>query len=259
MNAVNLIPHDSRRAGSRLTASPQTIGLIGGLVIVLIGAILYVSASNTVTSRSRQLVRLNAGVQAWATVANGYAPFVTAAAQREEQLAQVRSLVASRFPWSDLLSQIGTMMPAAAELSSLQAATAATTTGLSTPGATTAASAATPATVPTVQLQGCAKDQATVAQTMTQLHEIRDVSEVTLASTSTSGTTGGGASTGASSSSGCGSSVGLPVQFQISLTFSTGTSTGAAVAGSNAPAGGTTGSATPEASTGSASSGASAQ
>lgn len=258
MNAVNLIPQDSRRAGPGLKASPPTLGLIGGLVLVLIGTILYVTSANTVTTRSRQLARLDSGVQEWTAAAGGLTPFVTAAQQRESQLSQVRVLVGSRFPWSDLLSQIGTLMPAAAQLSSLQATTASSATSSTTTGTSPAATASS-ATVPSVQLQGCARDQATVAQTMTQLRTIHGVSAVTLASTSTAGT----GSSGDSSSSGCGSSPALPVQFQLSLTFSAATppaatSSSAPTTSSTTPQLSST-PGTPEAATGSDGSGAAAQ
>jgi hypothetical protein len=220
MNAVNLIPGDSRSGGPSRSTSRQTLALLAGLAVVLIAALLYVSAANSVTASKAQLARATANAVAWRTVATEFAPYVTASQQRTAQLAAVRQLAAGRFRWSRLLDQIGQLMPAAAALSSLQASAPASTGGTAT----------TTSTQPGVQLSGCAASQSTVAQAMQQLRQIDDVSDVTLSSSSDSGT--GAAATGsASSATTTGSSGGCtyPVQFQISLTFAAA-STGAAVA-----------------------------
>jgi hypothetical protein len=219
MNAVNLIPGDSRTRGEGLNVSPPTLALMGGLVVALIAAVLYVTAANTVATRKSQLAQVSAGVAGWTAAANSYASFVHLAGQRAQQLADVRQLAASRFPWSDLLGQIGGVMPRAAALTSLTATSTPSTSGTSG------------ATVPSVQLAGCAATQSVVAQTMVQLRSVKGVSAVTLSSSTDS-------STGSSGSAGSGSCA-FPVQFQVSLTFvassTTTASTGAATT-TSAPA-----------------------
>jgi hypothetical protein len=225
MNAVNLIPGDSRSRRFALPTSPPTLGLFGGLVLVLIAAVLYVSAVNQVTARKSELAHVTAGAASWTAAANAYAPFVQAAQHHTAELADVRQLAAGRFPWQQLLSQIGGLMPAAAALSSMQATT--------TPGSTPTA----PPT-PTVQLSGCAATQSAVAQTMVQLHRVNGVTAVSLSSSSDSGASAGsGSSTSASSQSG-----GCPfrVIFQVSLTFGTTSAAAAATAGSATTASATT-------------------
>jgi hypothetical protein len=202
MNAVNLIPGDSRRGRLSLSASRPTLALLGGLVLVLIAAVVYVSAVNTVTARKSELARVTAGAVSWRAAAAGFASAVTDSQERSQQLADVRQLAAGRFPWSNLLSQIGGLMPATAALSSLQAT--------STPGAT-----ATAPPVPTVALSGCAASQSTVAQTMVQLHRVNGVTAVTLSTSTDSSGGAAGASSGASGGGGCP----YPVQFQVSLAF----------------------------------------
>jgi Tfp pilus assembly protein PilN len=214
MNAVNLIPGDSRSGGRSRSTSRQTLALLAGLAMVLIAAVLYVSAANGVTASKGELARATANAASWRTVATELAPYVTASQQRTAQLAAVRQLAAGRFRWSHLLDQIAQLMPAAAELSSLQASSPAGG------GAT--------ATQPGIQLAGCAASQSTVAQAMQQLRHIDGVSDVTLSSSSDNGT--GPAATGSASSATTTSSGGgctYPVQFQISLTFAAA-STGAA-------------------------------
>jgi Tfp pilus assembly protein PilN len=234
MNAVNLIPADTRSRGEGLKISPPTVALMGGLVIALIAAVLYVTASNTVATRKTELAQVTVGVAGWTAAANSYDSFVHLAAQRTQQLADVRQLAASRFPWSNLLGQIGGVMPRAAALTSLTATSAPSTSG--TPGVT----------VPSVQLSGCAASQSVVAQTMVQLRLVKGVSDVTLSSSSDSGSTGSSSSDSSSSgssaasqgSSGCA----FPVQFQVALTFRTSS---AATAASTAAGATTTSPSTP--------------
>ncbi len=213
MNAVNLIPSDSRRRRGTPSTSRPTLALIGGLVVALVVAVLYVSAVNDVTTRKSELARVTANAAVWRAAANSYASFVQASRQRAQQLADVRQLAAGRFPWSQLLSQIGGLMPAKAALSTLQATT--------TPGA----SAAVPPQ-PTVQLSGCAASQSTVAQTMVQLHSVRGVSAVSLSSSTDSGAAAA-PSGPAPSAAGQNGSCPFPVQFQVSMTFGTSAATAA--------------------------------
>jgi Tfp pilus assembly protein PilN len=252
MNAVNLIPADSRGKRASLSASRPTLALIGGLVVVLIAAVMYVSAANQVTTRTTELARVKASAAGWSVAANSYATFVQAAQQRTQALADVRQLAAGRFPWSNLLSQIGGLMPAAAALNTLQAtttpSTAATTPGTTatTPGTTATTpgtTATTPSTIsaaplPAVQLTGCAVSQSTVAQTMVQLHRVAGVIAVTLSSSNDNGAT-------ATGSGGCP----YPVQFQIALTFGTTAPTTASGASTTSPATASSGAATPPAAT----------
>jgi Tfp pilus assembly protein PilN len=231
MNAVNLIPSDSRGRRFSASASPITLGLFAALVVVLAAAVMYVSAANTVTARRAQLARVTAGANEWAAAAGSYTSLAATASQRAAQLADVRQLVSGRYAWSQLLSQLGSLMPANAALSSLTATT--------TPGATPSAPPE-----PSVQLGGCAASQSTVANVMDQLRRVTGVAAVTLSTSSSTGATSSG-------SGGCPFST----TFQISLTFTASSSTGAAAASASSTTSGTTGaaaSATPTTTTGAA-------
>jgi Tfp pilus assembly protein PilN len=223
MNAVNLIPSDGRRQRLSVSTSPQTLGVLGGLVLVLVAAVLYISTANTVSSRKSQLAQVTAGVTQWTAAVNSYSSFVATASQRLQDLVVVRQLAASRFPWQQLLGQIATVMPKTAALSSLQATTssASATTGAATAAPATPAADGAAAGIPAVQLSGCAASESTVAQTMVQLHRVKGVSDVTLASTSDA-STGSSGSSGSSSSGGSGGCP-FPVTFQVALTFSSPT------------------------------------
>jgi Tfp pilus assembly protein PilN len=223
MNAVNLIPGDSRSGGLSRSTSRQTLALLASLAVVLIAALLYVSAANSVTASKGQLARATANAVSWRTVATEFAPYVTASQQRTAQLAAVRQLAAGRFLWSHLLDQIAQLMPAAAALSSLQASTA----GIS-------ATATSASTQPRVQLSGCAASQSTVAQAMQQLRRVDGVSDVTLSSSSDSGTGAAAAGSPSSATTTSGGGCTYPVQFQISLTFAAASTGAAAATSSNA-------------------------
>jgi Tfp pilus assembly protein PilN len=233
MNAVNLIPADARRRRARVSASPITLVLIGVLVAALGAAVLYVSTVNKVTSRTAELASVNASVASWQAAANSFSSVESTATQRQAQLAQVRGLADTRYAWSQLLSQIGGLMPAKAALASLTATTAPSpAAATSSAPATTTTTAATPTVaMPSIQLAGCAASQSMVAQTMVQLHKITDVSSVNLASA-----TDGGATAASAGSSGGGCP--FRISFSVSLTF-TAPSAGATAA--TTPAATTTG------------------
>ncbi len=190
MNAVNLIPADRRKRSVSVPVSPLTLGVIGGLVVVLVAAVLYAFAVNNVRSRQSELSRVTANAASWQAAANSYASYVTAAQQQKQQLTDIRQLVTGRFPWSVLLSQIGGVMPNDAALSSLQATAPAAAAASAATAATSASTATTP-TAPTtqpIQITGCAASESAVAATMVALGRVQGVSSVALASTTRSAT-----------------------------------------------------------------------
>jgi hypothetical protein len=222
MNAVNLIPADRRKRSVSVSVSPLTLGVLGGLVVVLVAAVLYVLAVNDVRARKSELARVTANAASWKAAANSYASYVTAAQQQKQQLADIRQLVTGRFPWSLLLGQIGAVMPSKAALSSLQATSPSAD---STTAASASAGTATSSTQTShaVQISGCAATQSAVAATMVALGRVTGVSSVSLSSTSD----GGASSSGSSSSAGASSAAGgcpFPVTFSLSLILGSSTS-----------------------------------
>jgi Tfp pilus assembly protein PilN len=240
MNAVNLIPADRRKRSVGVSVSPLTLGVIGGLVVVLIAAVLYAFAVNDVRSRKSELSRVTANAASWQAAANSYASYVTAAQQQKQQLTDIRQLVTGRFPWSLLLRQIGGVMPNDAALSSLQA---------TSPSAAAAPSAATGATTPTtqpIQISGCAASESAVAATMVALGRVQGVSSVALSSTNGSPT---GSHAASSSSGSSGSECPFAVNFSLSLLLASPSGTGTASAAPTPTSTATTPAATPAAST----------
>jgi Tfp pilus assembly protein PilN len=252
MNAVNLIPADRRKRSAGVSVSPLTLGVIGGLVVVLAAAVLYVFAVNDVRSRKSELARVTANAASWQAAANSYASYVTAAQQQKQQLADIQQLVTGRFPWSLLLSQIGGVMPANAALSSLQA----TAPSADAVAAAAAAAGGTTSSAPTtqaVQISGCAATESAVAATMVALGRVNGVGSVSLSSTSGAASSSSASSSSPPSSGSSASSSGggcpFPVQFALSLVLGSPASSSAS-AGATTPASTpTTPAATPTAST----------
>jgi Tfp pilus assembly protein PilN len=248
MNAVNLIPADSRRRRLAPSTSWPTLALIGALLVVFAGAVVYVTATNKVKSRQAELAQATASADSWKRLASTYQSFTQTAQQRDQELADIRQLVVGRYPWEQLLSQIAGRLPSTAGLTSLQATTStpgspaasapssstSSGTGSATSGGSTAPSAGAAAgPLPAVQLSGCAASQNSVAQTMVQLRRIDGVTAVTLASASEAG---GSSTAGASASTGSVGGCPFPVQFQMSLTFAAPAASATAPAGSGSGA-----------------------
>ena len=211
-------------------------------MVILAAAVLYVSAVNDVTARKTELTQVTASVSSWQAAANTFASLEQTAQQRTAQVASVRALADGRFPWSQLLSQIGGLMPAKAALNTLQATAPPAS---STPSATATSTTGVTAVPSAVALTGCAQDQNTVAETMVQLRRVSGVSDVSLSS-STDGTSSGTTAATAASGSSTGGAGGcpFPVQFQMSLTLAP-----TATASSSAGTSSTSGDATPSATT----------
>jgi Tfp pilus assembly protein PilN len=231
MNAVNLIPADRRKRSLTVPVSPLTLGVIGGLVVVLVAAVVYVFAVNDVRARKSELASVTANAASWQAAASSYASYVTAAQQQKQQLADIQQLVTGRFPWSVLLSQIGGVMPDDAALSSLQA-TSPSAAGASAAAGTTSSSTETSQPI---QITGCAASQSAVAATMIALGRVQGVSSVALSSTTGSATSSTSASArSGSSSNGCP----FPVSFSLSLLLASPSTTGTAsgtASGATAP------------------------
>lgn len=258
MNAVNLIPGDYRKRQVGVSASPLTLSVIGGLVVVLVAAVLYVLAVNDVRARKSELARVTANATSWQAAANSYASYVTAAQQQKQQLTDVEQLITGRFPWSLLLSQIGGVLPANAALTSLQA-TAPSADAAGATGATSTSTGAPTSSSPTTQavaITGCAASESAVAATMVALGRVHGVGSVSLASTSNSGATASGPASSASGSnagSSSGGGCGFPVNFTLSLILASPADSSASSAGSpSTPAATPTASTTDTPATGSA-------
>jgi Tfp pilus assembly protein PilN len=177
VKAVNLIPRDARRSGG--TPSLGSLGashlLIGLLAVAVAMVSVYVLTNNTVSSRKAQLASLHqqmSRVQAQVTRLQSYEKFEKLAQARE---STVQEIAQSRFDWHGALSDLSKVVPANTNLQSV-VATVSPTSGAS--GGT--GSVRGYLTAPAFSLKGCTSNQDDVAQLMSRLRLINDVSRVTL-------------------------------------------------------------------------------
>ena len=216
MNAVNLIPLESRRGEAPTLPGVPFLGLVAALVLALGGTFVYVGARNQVSSRQSELAHVQAGTAAWSAAAARYAPAIAALKEQAKGFVQLGALLGERANWSLLLGQIAGVMPAHAQLTSLSAATnGSSSTAATSAGGTAAASSA-------ITIAGCAASQPVVADTMVALRRLSGVSAVSLSS-STLNQTGGSSSSG-STGAASGGACSLPVQFSLALQFTPPTS-----------------------------------
>jgi hypothetical protein len=213
MRAVNLIPADQRAGGRGVSgrsggAAYAVLALVGGAALL---ALLYGLAQHQVSSRRGEVASLKARAEQAQASAASLAPYTSFIALREERERAVSQLVDSRFDWAHVFHEVGRVLPSLASISTIEGAVGSATgsgagssssssakpSGTAGSSAAAVASATPPGTIPTLTLGGCATSQAAVALTLSRLHLIDGVSEVTLQnSTKASSGGSGGAAAG---------------------------------------------------------------
>lgn len=186
VKAVNLIPSEQRASGksgksavaTKRSGAPDAgtpvgaYAILGFLVMCIAAAALYVTTSNSIKDKEAELAQVEqeaTAVEAQAASLQSFADFQQLADARE---ATVTALASSRFAWPATLDDISRALPSDVFLSSLDGSTTAATGGSSLRGAIQA---------PSIELNGCTTDQASVARLMSNLREVRGVTRVTLA------------------------------------------------------------------------------
>lgn len=192
MRAVNLIPGDYGRhsAGASVGRLGAAHALIGLLVLALAVVLLYVFTGNTISQRRAELVTLHqqvAQARSQAGSLTDYAKFEQLAQKRADT---VRELAAARFDWASALSDLAKVMPANASLQSLSATVA---PNVSAAGSSSSSSSGVRADIdaPAFVLAGCTSSQDDVAQLMSRLRLINNVTRVTLDSSAAGNGQGG--------------------------------------------------------------------
>jgi hypothetical protein len=208
MRAVNLIPTDQRSGGTVGARSGGAVflvlGLFAGLAVL---AFLYGSSHHQLQTRRAEAATLSARAKQVQAQAAQLAPYASFMALREARLTSIAQLIGGRFDWSSAMSELSRVLPSEVSLTTLTGtvatSSAATSGKAAAPAAAGAAAAAgsvssatPPGAIPSFTLDGCAKSQTVVAQTLVRLRLISGVSSVALQSSTKPG--GGGSSAGAS-------------------------------------------------------------
>lgn len=193
MKAVNLIPSDAQRGGSRsLRLSPATYGLLGVLVVALALVTTYVVFGNKVSNRQAELTSLRAQLSTAQRQASQLSVYTQFASMAQTRVQNVRGIAATRFAWNTALSNLARVIPANTSLQSLN--------GTVVPGAGTGGNSGlrTDLPGPAFEMTGCTSSQDEVARLISRLRSMPEVVRVALNSSaaptqvagSGSGTTG---------------------------------------------------------------------
>jgi Tfp pilus assembly protein PilN len=194
MKAVNLLPGGgpNLRAkglgrGGGASGLPggvpvPTLAIAGGLLLALVGMVLYLSARNGVAEKEAELARVTqqaTAAEAEAAKLKPYGDFQQMAAQR---VATVSSLAKSRFDWEQVLRDLSRAVPADVTLDTLTGTVAAGTAlaGVGGGGAG-AGSLRSTLPVPAVEVSGCTVNQDAVARLMSRLRNVQGATRVSLA------------------------------------------------------------------------------
>lgn len=260
VKAVNLIPSEQRAAAKPVagrTAGPAADRPLGAYVIlaVLVFAIaamaLHTLTSNSIKENEAELQRVEqeaSAISAQATALQKFADFKQLADSRSET---VRAIATSRFPWPETLEDISRALPADVYISAFDGTTLGESGGSSLRGAIQA---------PSIQLNGCTDEQATVARLMSRLRDVRGVTRVTLAKSERTDTVGSAAAPApATAEDGPNGAVttepcpkGSPPAFEMIVFFERAAVSAAAAPNAGSAAGGPTGATGPTGPTGSA-------
>jgi Tfp pilus assembly protein PilN len=206
MRAVNLIPAEQRTGAELGVGRSQggayaVLAVIAGLAVMIV---LYGKADHAISTKSAQAASLTQQAQTAETLASRLAPYTSFVAMREQREKAVETLLESRFDWAHVFHEFGRVLPAGTSVSSLDGTVGAKAAavgskapiGSTAPAAGTVASSTPPGSVPTFTISGCAVGQAEVAELLERLRLIDGVSEVSLASSTSSNTAAGGGATG---------------------------------------------------------------
>ena len=198
MRPVNLLPESARPYVASSGKGTSTYAVLGVLALLVIGAVVYVTTTNTITSRKDTIQTAQAEqTQAQAKVASlqSYGTYSQIASTR---IATVASLAVGRIDYERLMRETARVLPSGVWLSSVDAeAGTGTSSGSTTP---TSSSSGSSTGGPSVHLQGCAKSQTQVAETLVRLRAIHGSDDVDL----NSSTRPIGAESSAAGTTGCG-------------------------------------------------------
>lgn len=207
MRPINLIPEEERRRRSRDGSSsprnPLAYLIVGALAIVLVGIVMVVLTSNTISDREGEVTTLQAEKAVATAEAAQLAPYASFQAVAEQRTSTIAALANSRFDWVRVIKQLALTLPSNVYFTSLSGSAGGGEGG------------SEGVSGPSLTIAGCAPGQNAVAGFVASLKEIDGVTRVELKQSqiSESGSEEGGA-TGASSCS-----VGRKAQFAIIVAF----------------------------------------
>jgi Tfp pilus assembly protein PilN len=184
VKAANLVPVDQRRGDASGGSGPSTptVILLAGLTALVVAAVAYVLAGNSVNSRKSELSRVSAEATTAEQQAAALKPYRDFAALREARVQTVTSLAASRFDWDRVMSDLARALPGDVWLTSLAGTVSPGVTLDSTGTGSDTGSLRSAVQSPAVEIVGCTVNQSDVSRVMARLRLLHGVTRVSLAS-----------------------------------------------------------------------------
>jgi Tfp pilus assembly protein PilN len=182
MKRMNLLPPEARAKASRERGLLYAILVLVAVVVVL--GLVYVQQNGQVNDKQGQLDQLNAEVRTVQAQAAALKPYADIQAARTAMTTTAQSIYAARVPWSTVLEEVSLVIPENVRLQSL----ACTVPAAMLPGAAPAAAGAAVAASTDVTFTGTTYTHKDVAEFMTRLGLIPQLSNIQL-TTSTGSTT----------------------------------------------------------------------
>lgn len=180
MRAINLLPQDFERQGDSNRRIPIFVAAGGIVAVTACAAVLFVSASGSVSDQRSQLDSVRADLARVSTAAEpAFAPGAIAQ-ERSDRVAALTAALATRVPLDRLLRELAYVLPEDAWLTGLSAA-APETNG--TAGASPGTSAPAPSGTQGVTIQGATYSNRSVARVLARLAAIPSLDAVRLAAT----------------------------------------------------------------------------
>jgi Tfp pilus assembly protein PilN len=225
MKAVNLLPQKHRPAaptGERSGSAYIVLGVLGAL---LVAVALYVMTSNSVSTKNEEIAQARKETAEAEAKTRRLQPFGDFSTVAQTRLSSVTQQAQGRVDWERLVREIAHLLPEGTWLTSADAAAdPSLRTGGQPPNQEI--------TGPSVQLLGCAHDQADVAVTLVRLKRISGATDVKLTE-SKQGEEQSGA-TGEASPEDCGQKNGRPnYSWNLTVLFDAATAAGADAGGGN--------------------------
>ncbi len=177
MRAVNLLPRDAERqrsAGGRL---PILVAGGGVAAVTAAAAVLFMSASGSVSDQRAQLESVEAAIARLPAPSQPAVAPGTVAQERTDRVTALTAALSTRVPVDRLLRELAYVLPEDAWLTGMTASAPATAAPTAAPPGSVAPAAAG---IPGVTIQGATYSHQSVARVLARLAALSSLSDVRL-------------------------------------------------------------------------------
>ena len=176
MKRIDLLPPEARAKASRERGLLYAILILVAVVVAL--GLVYMQQNSTVNSKQSEVDRLTAEAQVVQQQALALAPYAEIQSTRTAMTQTAGGIYEAGVPWSTILQEIGLVIPENVRLQSLTC----TVPPAMVPGAALAVAGAAPAATTDVTFTGTTYTHKDVAEFMTRLGLIPQLSNIQLGS-----------------------------------------------------------------------------